>query len=238
MNSPADLNASFELFSGGLALLHGGGTTFMENNRPLRGMWRIAFCIAAAAGNIAAAPADAASSVTVCVEKAAAVEEEVLERGEISAGKILAWIGLEVEWRNQRRSCPQDRDAIIPNVTTNTPRDYFPRAYGTALPFEGIHITAFYDRIQRIRPDQVVPLLGHVLAHEIVHILAGNDSHSEAGVMKRRWSQRDLEQMVIRPLPFSKWDMMLLNMGIRDRHARLVTARNRNTISTAGLARE
>ena len=109
----------------------------------------------------------AVSSVTVCVEKAAAVEEEVLDRGEISAGKILALIGLEIDWRNQRGSCPQERDPIILNVTTNTPRDYFPRAYSTALPFEGIHIRAFYDRIQRIRPDQVVPLLGHVLAHEI-----------------------------------------------------------------------
>lgn len=174
----------------------------------------------------------AASSVTVCVEKAAAVEPEVLERGEISAGKILALIGLEVEWRNHRLSCPPERNPIILNVTTNTPRDYFPRAYGTALPYEGIHIRAFYDRIQRIRPDQVVPLLAHVLAHEIVHILSGTDSHSETGVMKRRWSQSDLEQMVIRPLPFSNLDVLLLNLGIRDRHARLATIRNQNTVST------
>lgn len=180
----------------------------------------------------------AASSVTVCVEKAADVEGEGLDRGEISAGKILALIGLEIEWRNQRRSCPQERDPIILNVTTNTPRDYFPRAYGTALPFEGIHIRAFYDRIQRVRPDLVVPLLGHVLAHEIVHILSGTDSHSETGVMKRRWSPSDLEQMVSRPLPFSNFDISLLNLGMRDRHARLVTIRNQNMVSIAGLPSE
>src|SRR5215472_12063400 len=80
-------------------------------------------------GILASAPhgkLTAASSVTVCVEEAAAVEEEVLDRGELSAGKILALIGLKIEWRNQRRSCPQERDPIIVNVTTNTPRDYFP----------------------------------------------------------------------------------------------------------------
>lgn len=196
----------------------------------------------ALSGILAASPPHgkltAASSVIVCVEKAAAVEEEVLDRGEVSAGKILALVGLEIEWRNQRRSCPQEEDSIILNVTTNTPRDYFPRAYGTALPFEGIHIRVFYDRVQRIRPDQVVPLLGHVLAHEIVHILSGTDAHSETGVMKRRWSQSDLEQMVMRPLPFLSFDVSLLNLGIRDRHARLATIRNQNIVSTGGLPSE
>lgn len=178
------------------------------------------------------------SRVMVCVEKAAAVEAEMLARGEVSAGKILALAGLEIEWRNQRRSCPQDRDPIILNVTTNTPRDYFPQAYGIALPFEGIHIRVFYDRIQQSRPDQVVALLGHVLAHEIVHSLSGTDSHSETGVMKRRWSQSDLEEMVIRPLPFSNFDLLLLNSGIRDRHARLLAIRNRNMVSMASLPSE
>jgi hypothetical protein len=180
----------------------------------------------------------AASKVMVCVQKAPAVEEEVLDRGEMSAGKILALVGLEIEWRNQRRSCPPEQDPIILKVTTNTPKDYFPRAYGTALPFEGTHISVFYDRIQRIRPDQVVPLLGHVLAHEIVHVLSGTDVHSETGVMKRRWSQSDLEEMVIRPLPFSSLDILLLNFGIRDRHARIATIRNQNTVSTATLPSE
>jgi hypothetical protein len=154
-----------------------------------------------------------ASRVTVCMEKTAGVEEEVLDRGEMSAVRILALARLEIDWRNQGRSFPPERDPIILNVTTNTPREYFPRAYGIALPYEGIHIRVFYDRIKRIRPDQVVPLLGHVLAHEIVHILSGTDSHSEKGVMKRRWSQSDLEQMLIRPLTFSNLDIVLLNFG-------------------------
>ena len=212
----------------------------METNRSLPGMWRIAFCVAAAAGNIAAGPAGSGKlhSVTVCVDKDAAVEGEVLDRGEISAGKLLALATLQIEWRNRGRSCPPEQDPIILNVTTNTPRDYFPRSFGTALPYEGIHIRIFYDRIQRIPPDQVAPVLGHVLAHEIVHILSGTDAHSEAGVMKRRWSQRDLEQMVIRPLPLSKLHMMLVNLGIRERHARLAAIRNQNTVSIAGLAKE
>ena len=170
-----------------------------------------------------------ASRVTVCLEKGGAVEQETLDRGEMLAAKILGLIGLKVEWRNQGRSCPPERDPIILNLTINTPRDYFPRAYGIAFPFEGVHASVFYDRIQRIRPELVGPLLGHVLAHEIVHILSGTDSHSETGVMKRQWSQRDLTEMMILPLTFSKLDMLLLNVGIRDRHARLEAIRNQAT---------
>lgn len=176
--------------------------------------------------------------ITVCVDKDAAVEGRVLDRGEISADKILALAGLEIDWRNRRRSCPPQQDSIILNVTTNTPRDSFPGAYGMSLPFEGIHLNVFYDRIQRVQPYQVVPLLGHVIAHEIVHILSGNDTHSATGVMKRRWDLKDLQQMRIRPLPFSTFDILLLNLGIRDRHARLVTIRHQNTASAADLASE
>ena len=211
----------------------------MESNRPLPRNWKIALLIAAAGTYIVAAPADSDKlhSVTVCVEKGSAVEAEVLERGEISAGKIFALIGVKIAWRNQNRRCPMERDPIILDVTTNTPRDYFPQAYGTALAFEGIHIRAFYDRIRQIRPDQVVPLLAHVLAHEIVHVVSGTDAHSETGVMKRRWSQSDLEQMLIHPLPFSKPDILLLNLGIRDRHARIATTRNQNPVFTAARRR-
>jgi hypothetical protein len=195
-----------ELCSLGFALHHSGGASDMETNRLLPGMWKVALWVAAAAGSIIAPPADAHElySVTVCVGKAAAVEAEVFDRAEVSAGKILALIGVKIEWRNQGHNCPPERDPIILDVTTNTPRDYFPQALATALPFEGIHIRVFYDRIQQIRTDQAVPLLGHVLAHEIVHILSDTDFHPETGVMKRRWSQSDLEQMVIHPLPFSK----------------------------------
>jgi hypothetical protein len=47
----------------------------------------------------------------------------------------------------------------------------------------------------------VVPyLLGHVLAHEITHILQGVESHSASGVMKNKWDYRDYVEMQRRPL--------------------------------------
>ncbi|HXJ97009.1 MAG TPA: hypothetical protein VMT20_29570 [Terriglobia bacterium] len=36
-------------------------------------------------------------------------------------------------------------------------------------------------------------LLGHAIAHEIGHLLLGPNSHSAAGLMRRKWNDRDLE---------------------------------------------
>lgn len=180
----------------------------------------------------------AAATVMVCVEKAAAVQQDLLDRAELTAGRMFGSIGLKIEWSNRGRSCLQELQPIVLSVTTDTPRHYLPRAYGMALPYEGYHIRMFYDRIQPMRPDEIVPLMAHVLAHEIVHVISGTDYHSETGVMKFRWSSADLEQMVVRPLPFSDLDILLLKIGIRSRHARLATMRNENTPSTMSIPSE
>lgn len=50
----------------------------------------------------------------------------------------------------------------------------------------------FYDRVlANSRPTGLPFLLGHVLAHEIGHILQGVERHSSAGVMKEKWDYRD-----------------------------------------------
>jgi hypothetical protein len=57
-------------------------------------------------------------------------------------------------------------------------------------------------------------LLGHVLAHELAHVLEASTRHSEAGVMKARWDNRDLEQMSMRPLSFSAEDAASIQSGL------------------------
>lgn len=70
-------------------------------------------------------------------------------------------------------------------------------------------------------------LLGHVLAHEITHILQGIDRHSQEGVMKAHWTTEDIVQMARQPLPFEQKDVMLIHRGLERYCPAGATARNR-----------
>jgi len=68
-------------------------------------------------------------------------------------------------------------------------------------------------------------LLGHVLAHEIGHILQGTDRHSETGLMKARWDSREIMAMDWKPLSFTADDVVLIRIGMATREAHLLASR-------------
>jgi DDE superfamily endonuclease len=45
-------------------------------------------------------------------------------------------------------------------------------------------------------------VLGHVLAHEIGHILLGHNGHADEGLMKATWSAAEQRAMLYRPMRF------------------------------------
>jgi hypothetical protein len=52
----------------------------------------------------------------------------------------------------------------------------------------------FFNRIERIAVSQQTPVargLGHVIAHEVGHLLIGVDSHSDQGLMQPNWNPRE-----------------------------------------------
>jgi hypothetical protein len=58
-------------------------------------------------------------------------------------------------------------------------------------------IVVFYDRIAKgSAREGAGPRLAQVLVHEITHILEGVKRHSGSGVMKARWAEWDLFDMV------------------------------------------
>ena len=69
----------------------------------------------------------------------------------------------------------------------------------------------FYDRIARQYNERRIPaVLGHVLAHEITHILEGIRQHSASGIMKAWWDYQDLADMAWKPLGFEAHDVDLI----------------------------
>jgi hypothetical protein len=88
-----------------------------------------------------------------------------------------------------------------------------------ALPYgdSNVRIVIFYDRVQSVlRSVCVAPtaVFGHVLAHELGHVLEGVDRHSKTGVMKARWSKSDFDQMGKGPLEFAPEDVELILRGL------------------------
>jgi hypothetical protein len=57
-------------------------------------------------------------------------------------------------------------------------------------------------------------VLGHVMAHEIGHVLEGIPRHSEQGLMKENWTPRDMHEIVAERLRFTSTDAKLIHLGL------------------------
>ena len=64
------------------------------------------------------------------------------------------------------------------------------------------------------------------MVHEISHILQGVNRHSAQGVMKSHWDDRDLREMLWKPLEFTGEDVLLINQGLDARTSKALLAAN------------
>jgi hypothetical protein len=151
--------------------------------------------------------------VTVCIESGITAESSLAQA---IAGKIFADIGVMISWHDDHK-CPAGQDRIIHiHLDRGLSAECFPGAY--ALPYEGIHIQVFADRIKKLVSAKCVPiLLAHVMAHEIAHILQGIHRHSTSGIMKEKWNHEDCQNMVWKPLTFTEYDIRLIHSGLEHR---------------------
>ncbi|HTB19754.1 MAG TPA: hypothetical protein VK708_16645 [Bryobacteraceae bacterium] len=192
----------------------------------------VAISVAAAIGGNAWAiqPGHVADhQVTVCIDQVPAAGN--LPRAEMLAANMFSNIGVKLHWRH---SCPAAGDSIQIGISVKTPANDSPGALAYAMPYEGVHIVVFYDRINHsARGDLSTVVLAHVLVHEITHVLQGVDRHSESGVMKAHWTARDYSQMKDRPLPFTDWDIELIHNGLAARAGRLAARTAGAEISSA-----
>lgn len=188
--------------------------------------------LAIAIGTTAQGESETGQRVTVYVNNDASVPDLVRVRAQGTATQMFAGIGVDVRWKFGR---PLDLDnAIRIELVTGTPETFLPGAFAFALPYEGAHIRVFWDRIAVDSRREAI--LAHVMAHEITHILEGTDRHSDTGVMKARWSSRDLYAMTLRPLPFAPEDVAAIHAGLKARSSGLPTpASSRAILVTASI---
>jgi hypothetical protein len=153
--------------------------------------------------------------VTACLNPGA--NANMMYRGQATAAQILKQAGVRLEWRGDESTCAGGRGLVV-TVSRATPVDQHPGALAYAQPFERTHVVLFYDRVLTAASPAVTPyLLGHVLAHEIVHMLQGVEQHSASGVMKARWDNRDYADMQRAQLKLTQDDIDLIDRGLEQR---------------------
>ena len=183
----------------------------------------VAMAMAAGFGGSMAQAADQERPVAIYIaNQHVAMEAANFAKGQ--ASKMFARIGVRVEWHSVGRS-PLPADALVIDMVEQESKNECVGALACAKPYEGIHIRVFVDRIGATVPKSMVPaLLGHVLVHEITHILQGVDRHSDSGVMKAQWDANDFVHMTGHPLPFTPQDVVLIERGLDTRESRLAVA--------------
>jgi hypothetical protein len=168
------------------------------------------------AGGAWAATKSDRQRLVVCIEdgKHAGVADAASK-----ASSLFLSAGVKLEWHGEVSFCEGQRDAMVVSFMASTPKAFHPGALAYALPYEGVHIEVFYDRIAGADPELVPSLMANVIVHEITHILQGIDRHSTGGIMKAVWTSSDYTLMKRSQLRFTALDVEMIHNGFAARTA-------------------
>jgi hypothetical protein len=173
--------------------------------------------------------------VVVGVRGAEIAPVDIVMQAEMTASRIYARIGVKLKWSNG-----SDPDIRV-QVDTGVAAELHAGALGYAAPYARrktvVHV--LFDRVSDVSTrGRTGVLLGHVIAHELGHILKGTDGHADCGIMKAQWDAKDLARMTIRPLSFTRVDAELIREGVAHRRSSLVADAHSADKGVQGLARD
>jgi len=133
-------------------------------------------------------------------------------QGKGVATRLFKNIDINLYWHTGRRLA-KDAPWAIEVRTGSAP----PAASGHALAASFLParlITIYLDRIRENRDPSVdLVLFGHVLAHEIGHVLKGESHHSPDGILKQAWTPGDYSDMLAGKLAFTAEDVRLIRLS-------------------------
>jgi len=178
-------------------------------------------------------PDGAQPEVLVRVFDVGAVSGLTMAQGEVVAKQILASAGVRVRWaisavprRPELQAAACENASAVETIDIrfaySVPAEYKRGVLAEARPFAkcGVRITVFFDRVSRIFGLRLAPdaaILGHVLAHEMGHVLLKLENHSEAGLMKARWNDHDLAKMRSKKFTFTPDEIAMIQSNLARR---------------------
>src|SRR5271170_2328444 len=116
---------------------------------------------------------EATRQITVYTSASVDVPFTVKIQAEHLASEMFSSIGVKVDWRIGQPK-PSETDAIAIEFAASTAANA-PGILAYAMPYEGVHIRVFWNRIASDPSPREV--LAHVMVHEITHILQGVARH-------------------------------------------------------------
>jgi hypothetical protein len=173
------------------------------------------------------------SNLTVSVYNDAVIPAATLSEAETIAARIFEGSGIHVVWLNCSPGNPVSgalcKIAVSErNLQVRVGRHSLnlqPSILGISYlsPEGGHQADVFYESIEGLRgsePTQSAIILGHVMSHEIGHLLLGTNSHSPSGIMRAQWDREQLGLALAGMLSFTKSQSHLMT----DRLAKTATA--------------
>jgi hypothetical protein len=155
---------------------------------------------------------------SVFVYNDAQVSRGLLKKAEQEAARVFARARLKVFWTNcsggerptlDSANCDHQEPTQISVRIIQHSRDLTNATFGLAyLSAAGPsrYCDVFYSRVQDLQQQggaSASSVLGHVLAHEIGHLLLGTNSHSATGIMRAQWYAEELRAAGMGDLLFS-----------------------------------
>jgi len=149
-----------------------------------------------------------AQRVTISVFNDAKVGSSALASAEANASRIFTQAGVETTWVNCSRHSsgpPGNKDCSAVEFPRHLHLRILPRSrtltgsiLGTSYLADdetGCYSDVFFEPILAMRlnwGESVGAALGHVMAHEIAHLILGSNSHASAGIMRAQWRGKEL----------------------------------------------
>jgi hypothetical protein len=168
-----------------------------------------------------AAGTDTSLTITIHVHNYAEVDHKTLMEAEKIAAGIFRKVRVETRWTHATPSPKSNQNStdqssldltdiglsIVPRAMADrlgVPNKAMGLAPGTEPDRQVVYV--FYNRVEALaqsqvralfegsirRPATTAQILGHVIAHEIGHLLLNLDSHSATGIMRGDWDLNDL----------------------------------------------
>jgi hypothetical protein len=161
------------------------------------------------------------SKLAVRTYNYAAVRGHVLLNAEQHAAEIFRRAGIELAWVDCPVSPREVEKFPVCTQITNDPRaltlkilpETMAARFGLphskrGVTFQGHASFVFYHRVQELSNNNGLSepiVLGHIIAHELGHLLLGEGAHSENGIMKEDLRVKDFRQAEKgTPLTFSR----------------------------------
>jgi hypothetical protein len=173
--------------------------------------------------------------ITLHVHNYARVPSAVLTRAEDEATRIYRAFGVDLVWVDLTAHSAYPPPEILSTlaITINIVSDVMPErraaanaegVMGAAFRNSGRLAYVFYARIalrtQGAPNDATSRILGHVMAHEMGHLLLPANSHSRSGVMHADWDSQQLLRMVKGLLQFTPEQGELIRSHVSSAHSR------------------